>query len=249
MTFEHDPPLLRALGQELPGELSRALESSPAEEADPRELARLRENVLHALSRVERPMARPHLRVRSRALSLALTFALGAGAGTVVSTGLVYWHRAAAPGRAPNHQEFSPEQSARPPHSAEPARPRPEAARSSEPAVPEPTAPRPEAPTGSRRSPSTPPETQGAPADELAILARAQAALTNSPKAALALVAEHERTFAGSGLLAQEREVIAIDALLRLGRTTEAESRARRFHRRFPGSAHGRRVDVLFEVR
>jgi len=80
-------------------------------------------------------------------------------------------------------------------------------------------------------------------------LARAQAALSNSPKAALALAAEHDRAFAGGGALAQEREVIAIDALLRLGRRTEAELRTQRFHRQFPASAHGRRVDVLFDVR
>jgi len=83
--------------------------------------------------------------------------------------------------------------------------------------------------------------------DELALLARAQSSLAGDPKTALELTAVHERTYQG-GVLVQEREVIAIDALLRLGRATEATSRAQRFHRHFPASAHGRRVDVLFGV-
>ncbi|MET0792442.1 MAG: hypothetical protein ABW061_13055, partial [Polyangiaceae bacterium] len=66
--------------------------------------------------------------------------------------------------------------------------------------------------------------------------------------AALVLAAEHAREFP-AGVLTQEREVIAIDALLRLGRRSEAEARAASFHRQFPASAHGRRVDVLLGVR
>ncbi len=79
---------------------------------------------------------------------------------------------------------------------------------------------------------------------EISLLTRAQQALGSDPSKSLEIVADHERQFA-NGLLVQEREVIAIDALIRLRRYNEAEARATNFHARFPASAHGRRVDVL----
>ncbi len=48
-----------------------------------------------------------------------------------------------------------------------------------------------------------------------------------------------------NGPLAQEREVLAIDALVRLGRRSDAVARARAFDKAFPSSAHRRRVAVL----
>jgi hypothetical protein len=80
--------------------------------------------------------------------------------------------------------------------------------------------------------------------DELALLARAQAALASDPATALSLVNDHQARFT-RGALAQEREVVAIDALLRLGRRSEALGRAVRFNQQFPGSVHARRIDVL----
>ena len=41
-----------------------------------------------------------------------------------------------------------------------------------------------------------------------------------------------------NGVLVQEREVIAISALRRLNRTTEAERRAAAVSKAFPGSVH-----------
>jgi hypothetical protein len=83
-----------------------------------------------------------------------------------------------------------------------------------------------------------------APETEVALLSRAQEALARDPARALELVGEHERRF-DTGLLVQEREVIAVEALVKLGRTSEAATRAAAFHTRFPRSAHGRRVDLL----
>jgi hypothetical protein len=80
--------------------------------------------------------------------------------------------------------------------------------------------------------------------DELSVLRRAQESLAANPAQALALSGRHEREFT-DGALAQEREVIAIDALLRLGRDAEAAARARRFEAAHPGSAHARRVQQL----
>jgi hypothetical protein len=83
------------------------------------------------------------------------------------------------------------------------------------------------------------------PETELSMLRRAQAALATAPDRALELARSHQERY-GEGLLAQEREVIAIEALMRLGRVPEANQRTRDFSRRYPGSAHQRRIDRLF---
>ncbi len=92
------------------------------------------------------------------------------------------------------------------------------------------------------------PAPEADPEAELALIRSAQDALGASPATALARTDEHRRRF-GDGVLAQEREVVAIDALVRLGRAAEARERAEAFHRRWPRSAHGRRVDVLVPPR
>jgi hypothetical protein len=82
------------------------------------------------------------------------------------------------------------------------------------------------------------------PEAELALLRRALAALQAHPKQSLDLVAEHERLYA-QGIFGQEREVIAIDALLALQQTSAAEARARAFLARYPRSAHAPRIRTL----
>jgi hypothetical protein len=74
------------------------------------------------------------------------------------------------------------------------------------------------------------------------LLEQARAALNSSPAQALRLAQQHAQQFP-HGLLTQEREVIAISALRRLGRTTEAEARAARFDARYPHSLHQQAVD------
>jgi hypothetical protein len=73
-------------------------------------------------------------------------------------------------------------------------------------------------------------------ADENALITRAQSALARG-RASETLVAvhEHERDFP-RGRFVEEREVLAIQALARLGRTDQASARAERFYRRFPSS-------------
>jgi hypothetical protein len=93
-------------------------------------------------------------------------------------------------------------------------------------------------PSAARSAPAPNPEA------ELALLDEAQRALAGEPARALALAAEHGRRFP-DGILAQEREVLAVTALARLGRIDEARARAGAFHRRWPSSAHGRRIDAL----
>jgi hypothetical protein len=77
--------------------------------------------------------------------------------------------------------------------------------------------------------------------DEATLLEHARSELASNPAHALQLTAEHAKNYPG-GILAQEREVIAIAALRRLGRTAEAEQRAAVFDRTYPNSAHQRSV-------
>jgi hypothetical protein len=77
---------------------------------------------------------------------------------------------------------------------------------------------------------------------EVSLLDQARSELDRNPRRALALTEEHRRRFP-SGALVQEREVIAIEALSRLGQTTDARSRGSDFERRYPGSAHRQKVD------
>jgi hypothetical protein len=261
VSAEHDPPRLRALVGELPPALSAALRGSPAEEATAAELEQVRLAVSDRLrvSSALRPRRRPAV---ARALTLAMTFAVGAGAGVLVSGGIFFAQRGMEGKRSES------ERTPRAPDGAERSGGAPAAATSPEPeAGPSATSasPAPPAvPTGGRARRTTNgaaalPEPNAAPSpaplaapsaspDELKLLARAQRALSSDPSSALALAGEHVRSFP-SGALVQEREMIAIDALLRLERAAEASLRAARFHQRFPSSAHRRRVDVLFELR
>ena len=71
---------------------------------------------------------------------------------------------------------------------------------------------------------------------ELTALGPARSALAAGDyDAALAATDAHARLFPG-GVLAQEREALAIQALGRAGRTAEAQERARRFQQRYPRS-------------
>jgi hypothetical protein len=83
------------------------------------------------------------------------------------------------------------------------------------------------------------------PADDTsegALLHRAYVATPTDPRKALALTVEHARRFP-SGMLAQEREVIAIESLVQLGRNDQARARASSFLAAHPGSAYQPRID------
>ncbi len=68
--------------------------------------------------------------------------------------------------------------------------------------------------------------------------------LRKQPSQALRKLDEHARLYP-DGMLAQEREVLAIEALLAAGQRPAAEARAERLAANHPGSAHLRRVRVL----
>jgi hypothetical protein len=82
------------------------------------------------------------------------------------------------------------------------------------------------------------------PDDETKAIQQAQDALKTDPEYALAQCDDDAKLFP-NGTLAQEREVIAIDALTRLGRMPEAKARAKKFATDYPNSADMPRVQKL----
>jgi hypothetical protein len=69
--------------------------------------------------------------------------------------------------------------------------------------------------------------------------------LATDPLGALAQAHAHARAYRG-GVLVQEREIIAIEALLRLGRHERANDARHAFEARHADSAHRRKLQHLF---
>jgi len=79
---------------------------------------------------------------------------------------------------------------------------------------------------------------------EAALLQRARQALVSDPSRSLALVEQHRRLYP-RGMLSQERELLAVKALVALGRADSARSRADAFVTAYPGSAYRDRVESV----
>ena len=82
------------------------------------------------------------------------------------------------------------------------------------------------------------------PVQELPLLEQAQRAVRDDPARALSLADQHRRRFP-RGQFVQEREMIAVEALLELGNERRARRRGQRFLRRFPDSTHVPRLKQL----
>jgi hypothetical protein len=80
--------------------------------------------------------------------------------------------------------------------------------------------------------------------EETKAIQQAQDSLKSDPDYALAQCDDAAKLFPNC-TLAQEREVIAIDALTRLGRMPEAKARAQKFHTDFPNSPAWPKVQHL----
>jgi hypothetical protein len=102
------------------------------------------------------------------------------------------------------------------------------------------------APTAPSEPESVPPVAAPAPASpsEGALLLRARQQLVSDPASALELTDEAARRFP-EGALVPEREVLAIEALTRLGRLPSARARFAAFRARYPQSPHLARLQSL----
>jgi hypothetical protein len=78
--------------------------------------------------------------------------------------------------------------------------------------------------------------------EEYQLIRAARAALPNDPTRALALAREHAKKFP-HGMLVQERQVIEISALRKLGRAGEAQSETKAFEKAYPNSPHNSKFD------
>lgn len=92
--------------------------------------------------------------------------------------------------------------------------------------------------------PADPPPAE--PKTEIELLGQARAALDTDPARALALTEAHRQRYPGGGF-SQERELLAITALVRLGRSGDAARRAERFRAAYPASPYLKRIDRLTE--
>ena len=102
--------------------------------------------------------------------------------------------------------------------------------------------------TGPRApSPRSKADARSSTVEELRLLDLAGGAVESDPELALRLAEEHARRFP-SGLLGDEREVIEIAALVRLGRLRAARARAMIFLGAHPGSAYSAKVRVLTKL-
>jgi hypothetical protein len=161
--------------------------------------------------------------------------ALGLGAAAVAALVAGYFAmRSPAPDRAPNPSvPTAPSAPSAPPPSANAA--------PSVPAVEPPAAA--EQPRASAKPvPSALKSARERVPDEAKLLEQARRALSTNPSQALAITRRHQALYP-NGALAQEREVIAIEALRRLGKSGQASERADSFEQKYPDSAHRRTVE------
>lgn len=182
-------------------------------------------------------------------LKVLLGMAVLTGAVGSFQVGRVY-ERTHADAPRPLTRDIAPAPMA-PLPAAEPAAPATEAAPTAPVAPPTagvpPAGPAPR-PTSAapKRPPAPAPAVASMPEDEeLLLLDSAHQALRRGDaEGALASAQTHASRFP-SGTLAQEREVIAIEALVRLGRVPEARERAEAFGARYPTSSHLVRLQGL----
>lgn len=104
------------------------------------------------------------------------------------------------------------------------------------------------APRAAAATPPAPSASEEAAADalqeEIRLLEQARRNLASSPEAARLTLLAHERRFP-SGHLRIERELLLVDALVRLGRGVEAEARAASLERQNPNSPYRERLDQI----
>lgn len=228
-------------GTELPDPLRHLLEASRSEQGTREQVAVLAQSLARVLGpRVgvgDVPLAAPPAPLRARGRWLS-----GVIGGAATLAGL-WWAFAngPTPPPAPVPTPSVPSLVAQTPPEPSPARPA---------VAPSPSVPEPAAVAEASQDDGMPLTVPGKPGrsrpTEAELLERAQAVLRAEPARALALTREHRRRYP-AGALVQEREVIAIEALRRLGRDRAASHKADVFAERYPGSVHHNRLEQTNE--
>lgn len=172
------------------------------------------------------------------AASKALSVKLGLVGAALIVAGGGAWLLSASPSSPPPPAPSSVPHRSPAPAPAPAAAPLPPEAAASAPQLLETAAsPAAESPPSKPIDKPTPP----VQASEAELLEQARAALKSAPARALQRANEHAARFP-RGVLVQEREVLAIQALRKLGRSSEADRRAEAFAKAFPGSAFARQL-------
>jgi hypothetical protein len=180
--------------------------------------------------------------VAKKGVGVVIAKAVGLAALTIViGTGAVHAVRSRTVSDAmPTTRATSATIAAAPASAAVPDEPPAPAPSSAPVAVPQSVIARAAAP----RSTSSAAVTVGDPNDDVTLVQNAQSALPTDPARTLALCAEHARRFP-NGLMAQEREVLAIGALAKTGRLGDARARANKFAATYPTSTHLPRIHAV----
>lgn len=241
-----DPPRLMSYGGELRSVLRDALEAEEhaakaGSDVDAARLARIEARLALATAadatapRAPEAPPSPAVSAASSTKGLWLTVATVAVAGAAILA-LGRGSRDDAPTRAPTSRPTSvvvAEHVTLAPPSAAPVERAPSA-----------VADLPSAPAPARAAPARAAATTPSAEREIALVARAQDALHGDPARALALSDEHASTYP-AGAFGQEREAVAIEALVALGRRAEAERRLSAFVARHPTSSHRVHLESL----
>jgi hypothetical protein len=239
MTDERDMPRWTAPGSEVPHELRQLISESRNQVGTPDQVAALSQQLAGILGPgASLPVPPPlPLPAPSRLASRWVAGLVG-GTNTVVAL-LSLWRDPTpmeAPAPPPPSPLSTPEIAPPAPSVAAP----PSATLETAPAV-EPEAPAAPAKPSPGANRTREPARTTSPGAEAALLEKARAALPARPAEALRIAQEHARSFK-RGILTEEREVIAIQALRQLGRKAEADQRAAQFERKYRGSVHQNKI-------
>jgi len=234
MSAEPKLPRWTESGSDAPAELQELLRTGRAPLGTTRELAQLSQGLAGLLQPAVGLSAAP-LAAAAASSGLKLSRWLAWAAAGVGGAAAV-WYLTTEPASAP------PPSQPPAPHSqpipAEPPAAEPLVAVPVEQVVAEPT---PEVASAARnKAPRSAPRSASG-SSEAELLRRAQSLLGTNPARALELTAEHQRRHR-NGVLTEEREALAIEALRRLGRTQAAQRRAAAFEQHYPNSVHASRV-------
>lgn len=242
MSDPEDPPRLVDPGSAASPRLRRLIEGSRADVGTTAEIQKLEAALAPALW----PGSAGSAAAKAASAKGAATTAIKVAAGALVVAGAgALWLSTSREPRPAAPVSVSEARPAVPAPALLPARAEPPSAPQAEAPA---TADVPRAPELSPSGSTSPRRSPVSTLSEADLLGQAQSALAGDPARALALAEQHRSHFA-HGVLVQEREVIAVEALARLGRAAEAKARGERFLRVFPSSAHRSKIQSIVVAR